>query len=89
MKLEGSKIGVYIDIIGKVQLKGHQINGSFSLGNIIVDLILPQLISHFGNLHWKMDNFGLPYRIELRFGKKSLENNWEGIPLVACQSNRF
>ena len=31
-------------------------------------LTLPQLIPHFGNLHWRMDNFGLPYWIELRFG---------------------
>lgn len=68
-RLEGSKIGVYIDIIGEGKLKGHQINGSLPLGNIIVHLTLPQLIPHFGNLHWQMDNFGLPYQIELRFGK--------------------
>jgi hypothetical protein len=68
MRLEGSKMGVYIVIIGEGKLKGHQINGSLPLGNIIGNLTLPQLISHFGNLHWRMDNFGLPYRIELRFG---------------------
>ena len=58
-------MGVYIVIIGEVKPKGHQINGSLPLGNIIT---LPQLIPHFGNLHWQMDNFGLPYRIEQRFG---------------------
>ena len=68
MRLEGSKMGVYIVIIGEGKLKGHQINGSLPLGNIIVHLILPQLIPHFGTLHWRMDNFGLPYQIELRFG---------------------
>ena len=68
MRLEGFKIRVYIDIIGEGKIKGHQINGSLPLGNIIVHLTLPQLIPHFGNLHWQMDNFGLPYRIELRFG---------------------
>jgi len=68
MGLEGSKMGVYMVIIGEGKLKGHQINGSLSLGNIIGNLTLPQLIRHFGNLHWWMDNFGLPYRIELRFG---------------------
>jgi hypothetical protein len=68
MGLEGSKMGVYIVIIGKGKLKDHQINGSLPLGNIIRNLTLPQLIPHFGNLHWRMDNFGLPYRIEMRFG---------------------
>ena len=68
MRLEGSKMGVYIVIIGKFKLKGHQINGSLPLGNIIGHLTLPQLIPHFGNLHWQMDNFGFPYRIEIRFG---------------------
>ena len=68
MRLEGLKIGVYIVIISEVKLKGHQINGSLPLGNIIGNLTLPQLIPHFGNFHWWMDNFGLPYRIELRFG---------------------
>jgi hypothetical protein len=62
-------MGVYIVIIGEGKLKGHQINGSLPLGNIIGNLSLPQLIPHFGNLHWWMDNFGLPYRTELRFGK--------------------
>ena len=68
MRLEGSKIWVYIVIIGGGTLKGHQINGSLPLGNIIRNLTLPQLITHFSNLYWRMDNFGLPYRIELRFG---------------------
>jgi hypothetical protein len=68
MKLEGSKMGVYIEIIGEGKLKGHRINGSLPLGNIIVHLTLPQLIPDFGNLHWWMDNFGFPYQIELRFG---------------------
>jgi hypothetical protein len=68
MRLEGSKMGVYIVIIGEGKLKGHQINGSLSLGNIIGHLTLPQLIPHFGNHHWWIDNFGLPYWIELRFG---------------------
>ena len=68
MKLEGSKIRVYIVIIGEWKLKGYQINGSLPLGNIIVHLPLPQLIPHSGTLHWWMDNFGFPYRIELRFG---------------------
>ena len=69
MGLEGSKMGVYIVIIGEGKLKGHQINGLLPLGNIIRNLTLPQLIPHFGNLHWRMDNFGLPYWIERRFGK--------------------
>lgn len=68
MSLEGSKIWVYIVIIGGGTLKGHQINGSLPLGNITRNLSLPQLIPHFSNLHWRMDNFGFPYRIELRFG---------------------
>jgi hypothetical protein len=68
MRLEGSKIEVYIDIIGEGKLKGHQINGSLPLGNIIVHLTLPRLMPHFGKLHWRMDNFGLPHRIELRLG---------------------
>jgi len=68
MRLERLKMGVYIVIIGEGKLKGHQINGSLSLGNITRNLSLPQLIPHFSNLHWWMDNFGLPYRIELRFG---------------------
>ena len=38
------------------------------LGNIKVVLPLPQLIPHFGTLHWRMNNFGFPYWIELRFG---------------------
>ena len=69
MRLAGSKMGVFIDIIGEGKLKGHRINGSFPLGNIIVHLTLPQLIPHFGNLHWQMDNLGFPYRIELWFWK--------------------
>ena len=58
----------YIDNIGEGKLKSNQINGSLPLGNIIVHLPLPQLIPHFGTLHWQMDKFGLPYRIEMRFG---------------------
>jgi hypothetical protein len=68
MRLEGSKMGVYIVIIGEMKLKGHQVNGSLPLGNIIGNLTLPQLIPYFGNLHWWMDKFGFPYRIKLRFG---------------------
>ena len=60
---------VYIGDIGKGKLKSPQINGSLSLGNIIVHLPLPQLMPHFGTLQWRMNNFGLPYRIEMRFGK--------------------
>ena len=59
---------VYIDIIGEGKLKGHQINGSLPLGNILVHLPLPQLIPHFGTLLCQMDNFGLLYWIEMRFG---------------------
>ena len=44
MRLEGSKMGDYIVIIGEGKLKRHQINGSLHLGNIIVHLPLPQLI---------------------------------------------
>jgi hypothetical protein len=54
---------VYIDKIGEGKLKSHQINGSLPLGNIIVHFPLPQLMPHFGTLHWRMYNFGLPYRI--------------------------
>ena len=68
MSLEGLKMGLFIDIIGEGKLKGHQINGSLSLGNIIVHLPLPQLIPYFGTLHWHTNNFGFPYWIELRFG---------------------
>ena len=53
-----SKIRGYIGVIGEGKLKGHQINGSLSLGNIIVHLPLPQLMPHFGTLHCRMDNFG-------------------------------
>ena len=58
----------YIGIIGEGKLKTDQINGSLSLGNIIVHLPLPQLMPHFGIVHWRMNNFGFPYRIEMRFG---------------------
>ena len=68
MRLEGSKIWVYIVIIGEGKLKGHQINGSLSLGNIIVHFPLPQLMPHFGTLPWQMNNFGLPHRFEMIFG---------------------
>ena len=66
MRSKGSKMRVYIGDIDEGKLKSHQINGSLSLGNIIVHLPLPQLMPHFGTLHWWMDNFGLPYRIELK-----------------------
>jgi hypothetical protein len=69
MKPKGSKMRVYIIIIGEGKHKSHQINGSLPLGNIIVHLPLPQLIPHFGTLHWRIDNFGLTYRIEMRFRK--------------------
>ena len=68
MKPKGPKMRVYIDIIGEGQLKGHQINGSLPLGNIIVHLPLPQLMPHFDTLRLWMDKFGLPYQIEMRFG---------------------
>ena len=64
---------VYIDIIGEGKLKGHQINGSLPLGNIIVHLPLPQLIPHFGTLHWRTDNFGSPYQIWMSFRTYTLE----------------
>ena len=64
---KGLKMRVFIGIIGEVKFKNHQMNGSLSLGNIIVRLLLPQLIPYFGTLHGRTDNFGLPYRIELRF----------------------
>ena len=69
MRPKGSKIRVYIGVIGEGKLKGHQINGSLSLGNIIVHIAFPQLMPLFDTLHWQMDNFRLPYRIELRFGE--------------------
>ena len=68
MRHKGLKMRVYIGVIGEVKLKGHQINGSLSLRNIIVHLPLPQLMPHFSTLHWQMDNFGFPYWIELSFG---------------------
>ena len=58
----------YIDNIGEWNIKGHLINGSLSIGNIIVHFPLPQLMPYFGTLHWWKDNFGFPYRIEPRFG---------------------
>ena len=69
MKPKGLKMRVYIDNIGEGKLKSHQINGSLPLGNIIVHLPLPQLMPHFGTLHWRMNKCGFPYRIELKFGK--------------------
>ena len=66
-------MGVYIVITGEGKLKGHQINGSLPLGNIIGHLTLPQLIPHFGNLQWWTDKFGFPYRIEQMFGTQVLE----------------
>ena len=68
MRPNGSKIRGYIDNIGEGKLKSHQINGSLPLGNIIVHLPLPQLIPRFGTLPWQMNNFGLPYRIQMRSG---------------------
>jgi hypothetical protein len=68
MRPMGSKIRGYIGIIVEAKPKSHQINGSLSLGNIKVHLPLPQLMPHFSTLHWQMNNFGFPYRIELRFG---------------------
>ena len=68
MRPKGSKMRVYIGDIGEGKLKIHQIIGSLSLGNNMVHLPLPQLMPHFGTLHWKMDNFRFPYQIELRFG---------------------
>ena len=68
MRLEGSKIRFFINIIGEWKIKGHQINGSLHLQKIIVHLTLPQLIPYYDNLHWRMDNFGFTYQIELRFG---------------------
>ena len=59
---------VYIRIKGEGKLHNHQINGSLSLGNIIVHLPLPQLMPHFDTLYQLIDNFGLPYQIEMRFG---------------------
>jgi hypothetical protein len=47
-----SKMRGYIGDRGEGKLKGHQINGSLSLGNIIVHLPLPQLMPYFGTLHW-------------------------------------
>ena len=41
MRVEGSKMGVYIFIIGEGKLKGHKINGSLPLGNFIGHLTLP------------------------------------------------
>ena len=68
MKPKGSKIKVYIVIIGEGKLKSHQINGSLTLWNIIVHLPLPQLIPHFDTPPWWMDNVGFPYKIEMWFG---------------------
>ena len=67
MRIMGLKMRGYIGIIGEGKLKSHQINGSLSLGNIKVHLPLPQLMPHFGTLHWWMNNFGFPYQNELRF----------------------
>ena len=67
MRLEGSKMGVYIVIIGEGKLKGHQINGSLSLGNIKSHLPSPPLMPHLGTLHRRMNNFRFPYWIGLIF----------------------
>jgi hypothetical protein len=68
MRHMGLKMRGYIGYTGKGKLKGHQINGSLPLGNIIIHLPLPQLMPDFGSLHCQMDKFGFPYQIELRFG---------------------
>ena len=68
MRPKGLKMRGYIGIIGEGKLKSHQMNDSLSLGNIVIHLPLPQLMPHFGTLHWRINNFGLPYWIELRFG---------------------
>ena len=65
----------YIRDIGEWKLKGHQINGSLSLENIIVHFPLPQLIPHFGTLPWRMNNFGFPYHIEFIFGTYTHEKH--------------
>ena len=69
MRPKGLKMRGYIGVIAEGKLNGHQINGSLSLGNIIVHFPLPQLIPHFGTLPWWMDKFGFPYWIGLWFGK--------------------
>ena len=61
MRPKGSKMRDYIGDIGEGKFKSHQINGSLSLGNIIVHLPLLELMPHFGAHHWRMDNFGLNY----------------------------
>ena len=66
---------VYIVIIGERKLKGHQTNSSLSLGNIIVHFPLTQLIPYFGTLPWWMNNLGLPYQIQLRFGTYAYETH--------------
>ena len=88
MRPKGSKMRVYIGDIAEGKLKCHQINGSLFLGNIIVHLLLPQLMPHFGTLHWRMDNFGFPYQIDLRFGTYDNETYYEGTPFFPCKSNR-
>ena len=75
MRPKGLKMRGYIVFIGEGKLKGDQINGSLSLGNIIVHFPLSQLIPHFGTLPWRMDNFGLPHQIELRFGRYDHETH--------------
>ena len=75
MRPKGSKMRVYIGVISEWKLKCHQINGSLSLGNIIVHFPLPQLIPYFGTLPWRMDKFGLHYRIELRYGEYNHETH--------------
>ena len=68
MRPKGSKMRGYIDNIGEGKLKSHQINGSLSLGDIIVHLPLQQLMPYFGTLQLRMNNFGFPCWFELRFG---------------------
>ena len=89
MRPKWLKMRGYIGDIHEGKLKSHQINGSLSLGNIIVHLPLPQLMPYFDTRHQWMDNFGLPYQIELRFGTQDHETYQEGNPIIPCQSNRF
>jgi hypothetical protein len=63
----GSKMRATIGEGGEGQLKIHQINCSISLGNTKAHLPSPPLIPYFGTLHWRINNFGFPYWIEMRF----------------------
>ena len=54
MRPKGSKMRGYIRIKSEGKLESHQIDGSLYLEDIIVHLPLPQLMPHFGTLHWWM-----------------------------------